>query len=703
MKDSPSAAESCRRLIVFLLCLILLSSCAAQFISSDGGRIKIESIQIDPRGAELSGDLYYPAGTTDEDSYPAVILAPGAGVTKENMRGFAEELARRGYVVLNLNPYGSGLSETPVYNENDMGVDQYNIFATPLGVLDAVNYLRTVEFVDAGRIGLSGHSQGSRRTGYAALMDCGYYTFNDVLLIGLHENFGLLIAEKDVSRDADEVAKEFLTPRELEFYKEMKASYREDYDHMVKSLCLIGSTAQYCNPTAQVEVVGHEVTRTCKVNECVINGQYDFSYLSFNNDPTTKAAWYIPETEDIVNEGYYALDDAAGTSRLVGMFREDTVLENEELRRAIEDRCLRIVMTTPETHSKNFFSAQTTARVIDYFDQTLGNNASEPVTEKSEMLFVWREVFNLIAMLSMVALIVPLAQLLALKPRYAEGMAAVGTPELKKKTFAGIVSALLAVGLGFLAIYWLNAGKSLINFKTTPAFPCMITVWTTPKLLVWLALAGIVTALVYALLAGDFKGLGAFLGGNFRIGFGNILRGVWTGVLFIGLGYLALAACEYFFQQDFRFWMTAFGQLKANHWAYVLSHALLCLPFFFVISLAVNYVSEATLSGRSGFVDVLVTVLLNSLGLWLCCLVNTWLAYSGRKTDGLFSSFILSYGALLLVPINCFILRTSYRKTRSVWVGVVACSLLAGWLMISISGFNGSYVPTTWLSVFLGA
>ena len=79
------------------------------------------------------------------------------------------------------------------------------------------------------------------------------------------------------------------------------------------------------------------------------------------------------------------------------------------------------------------------------------------------------------------------------------------------------------------------------------------------------------------------------------------------------------------------------------------------------------------------------------------------MAYGGLKTDGLFSSFILSYGTLIHVPINCFILRSTYLKTRNVWVGVIACSLLAAWLMISISGFNGSYVPTTWMSVFLGA
>lgn len=700
---SLKTAAGCRRLLTLLFAIIMVSSCIAQMISSSVGKIKIESIQIDPRGAELSGDLYYPAGTTDEDSYPAVILAPGAGVIKEQMRGFAEELALRGYVVLNLNPYGSGLSETPVYNENDMGVLEYNIFATPLGVLDAVNYMRTVEFVDANRIGLSGHSQGSRRCGYAALMDCGYYTFNDVLLIMLNESFGLDISADDINTSADTIAQQRLSAAELTLYEQLKESYRQDYDHMVKSICLIGSTAQFCNPTAVVEVAGNEVTRTCKMNQCVINGNYDFGYLGFNNDPATKVAWYIPETEDIVNEAYYALDDLTGTSQIVGMFRQDTILSNTALKEAIANRSLRVVMTTPETHSKNFFSTQTTARVIDYFNQTLDNNASKVSTGKGEMVFMWREFMNLIALLAMVAMVLPVTGMLTLNAKYSacvENNTLAAFKEPKKYIFPLLFC--LTVVTGFLSVYFVNANKNIFSFKTTPAFPGMITVWTTPNLLAWLTVFSIALVIVYLALTRDIASFVDFVKSNFRIGLGNILRGIGAAAGFIAVGYIALGIIEYFFQQDFHYWMAVFSQLKASHWMYVLSHALLCLPFFFIISLGVNYLSNVTLSGKSTLVDTVLTVVSNSLGLWLCCLVNIIMAYGGLKTDDLFSSFILSYGTLLVVPINCFILRMTYKQTRNIWVGIIACSLLAGWLMISVSGFNGSYVPTTWMSVFLG-
>ena len=109
-KFTLKTKDGCVRLLLILLCAILVFSFIAQCISSDGAKIKIEEISIDARGAVLSADLYYPAGVTDRDKLPAVIFAHGAGVTKGNYRGIVEELARRGFVVMNINGYGEAAS-----------------------------------------------------------------------------------------------------------------------------------------------------------------------------------------------------------------------------------------------------------------------------------------------------------------------------------------------------------------------------------------------------------------------------------------------------------------------------------------------------------------------------------------------------------------------------------------------------------------
>ena len=131
--------KSCKRFAAICIAVILLASFFAQMVSTNGGKIKIETIRVDARGAELVGDLYYPAGTSDRDKLPAIVVTHGAGVTKNNYRSFAEELSRRKFVVFCVNGYGTGLSEFPKYDENNMGVDEYNTWTTHSGILDAVN------------------------------------------------------------------------------------------------------------------------------------------------------------------------------------------------------------------------------------------------------------------------------------------------------------------------------------------------------------------------------------------------------------------------------------------------------------------------------------------------------------------------------------------------------------------------------------
>ena len=189
---------------------------------------------------------------------------------------------------------------------------------------------------------------------------------------------------------------------------------------------------------------------------------------------------------------------------------------------------------------------------------------------------------------------------------------------------------------------------------------------------------------------------------NFTIGLRGILRGLGIAVAFIAAGYILVEISEYFFQQDFRFWMVALPQLKANHWMYVVTYGLLMLPFFFILSCSINYLSDASLGGNAGKKSLILTVIINSAGIWLCCLINTVMAYGGLKTDGLFSTFILTYGTLLSVPINVFIIRKTYQMTHTVWLGTFTCSMINAWLLVGVSGMNAMYIPQTWASIFLG-
>ena len=700
---SVKTPAGCRQIIAILIAIILACSFIAQMISTNGGQIKIEKVAFDVRGASLSGELYYPAFTTDEDSYPAVVVVAGAGIINYQMRSFGEELAKKGYVVLNLNAYGSGASETPVYNENDQGVLEYNIFGTPMGSLDAVHYLRTVEFIDSERIGLVGHSQGSRRAGYAALMDCGYYSFNDVMLNVLYEKFNIDLTEEQLSENADAIASDKLNADQLLHYNTLKEEYYDDYRVMVKSICLVGSTAQYVYPTSMVNVAGHDVLRSCKVNIGIINGTYDFGYVSFNNSEDAKNGMYIPVGSDIIQGGYYTLDDLTNTSTNIGMFRQDTINTNDSLRNAIENRSLRVIMQTGETHSKNFFSRRTSAMIVDYFNQTLNNHADILQTGESSITFVWREIFNAIAMLSMILMLFPLIRLLTSTKTYASCIAEGDTIQPEKNRLWGKIIITVATVIGtFIAIYQTNAGVNLINFKFSSMFPLMITCWPPYSLMVWLAVVGIVLMVIYLLCTKDMASTKEYFLRHFTIGISGILKSLVIAALLIIAGYVAVSVVNYFFLQDFQFWMTCFPTLTADQWLIVLRYALLGLPFFFICGFTTNYLADVTLDNVSGIKDTLITMVINASGIWLCCLVSNVLTYTGILEGRSFSSFLLTYGTIVFVPISVFVARRCYQITKNVWVGTFVNSMLLAWMIGGVSGTNGAYVAQTWFGNFLG-
>lgn len=110
---SLSTTTGCRRLLALCLALMLIFSFAAHWMSTEGGAVKNVRVSFDARGATLDGELYYPAGTTDEDKLPGVVVTCGAGCTFGVTSGIAQELARRGFVVLNMSAYGTGRVSSP--------------------------------------------------------------------------------------------------------------------------------------------------------------------------------------------------------------------------------------------------------------------------------------------------------------------------------------------------------------------------------------------------------------------------------------------------------------------------------------------------------------------------------------------------------------------------------------------------------------
>ncbi|GAA0246281.1 hypothetical protein GCM10009527_048720 [Actinomadura nitritigenes] len=114
---------------------------------------------IERRSAVVSGvpvEVVRPDGAAGR--LPGVVVAPGLASSMQLMRGFADTLARRGYVVELVDLAGGGASTERLPGLGDGPAADARL-DRDLDV--AVRHLRAVPGVDGDRIGLLGHSMGA--------------------------------------------------------------------------------------------------------------------------------------------------------------------------------------------------------------------------------------------------------------------------------------------------------------------------------------------------------------------------------------------------------------------------------------------------------------------------------------------------------------------------------------------------------------
>jgi dienelactone hydrolase len=156
MKKKKKAARKKKNLLplalIVALILILGGGLLAHFIQTSGG-VAVRDLRFMGVDARLmSALLYVPQGASKANPAPGILAIHGYINSRETQDGFAIEFARRGYVVLAPDMLGHGYSEPAV----SIGA----FFGSGCGGKPALDYLRSLDFVDKANIGLEGHSMG---------------------------------------------------------------------------------------------------------------------------------------------------------------------------------------------------------------------------------------------------------------------------------------------------------------------------------------------------------------------------------------------------------------------------------------------------------------------------------------------------------------------------------------------------------------
>ena len=242
MKNEKTAS-GLKPVIAFCVCILVCFLCMgiASLAQSGFGTVTVEtgfftpekSNAADGLPARIAYKLYLPRGVDAAHPAPAVLLMHGYQNDKETNAAFGIELARRGIVALSIDLYGHGDSNPGMrgrgwgsFKLTDLdnpisGPNRFRVMMTfsvldffkpaissgladsSMGGKNAYQYLSSLPYVDANRIGISGHSMGTWASWSvgaafpnhkAIVLQCGetlspdYYNasavkFNNVLLL----------------------------------------------------------------------------------------------------------------------------------------------------------------------------------------------------------------------------------------------------------------------------------------------------------------------------------------------------------------------------------------------------------------------------------------------------------------------------------------------------------------------------------------
>jgi pimeloyl-ACP methyl ester carboxylesterase len=152
-------------IIAFAICLIILvgATVIASLTQRDFGKVDVTNVTYPNFNTiPIRAKLFRPVRATQNDPVPGIVYIHGYQNNRETGDAYCIELARRGFVVLNIDAIGRGNSGIP-NDVNDPDFDE------TYGGQTSLEYLKALPFVDAKRTGMMGHSLGAEMAYNVAL------------------------------------------------------------------------------------------------------------------------------------------------------------------------------------------------------------------------------------------------------------------------------------------------------------------------------------------------------------------------------------------------------------------------------------------------------------------------------------------------------------------------------------------------------
>jgi len=151
--------------LIASLFILLVAEILASQVQGDFGRVDVSNVRyVNESGIPVRAKLLKPVGVSPSNLAPGVVYIHGYQNNRETSDAYAIEMARRGFVVLEIDAIGRGNSGIPL-DLDDPGFDP------TFGGRASFEYLKALPFVNAESVGLMGHSLGAEMAYSIALVD----------------------------------------------------------------------------------------------------------------------------------------------------------------------------------------------------------------------------------------------------------------------------------------------------------------------------------------------------------------------------------------------------------------------------------------------------------------------------------------------------------------------------------------------------
>ena len=674
-KENKIAATRYRALISWALMIVIAFCCmfCADRIQRDMGRVEIEMGTIESPAGKIAYKLYIPKAAGYHTA-PGVLLLHGYQNDHETNALYANELARRGVVVLSIDEYGHG--------------------STTIGLRERgyVNQKVTVNYGnDSAEHGTFVEVKASSPVRYRIMMNFSNLSFFDPKYT--QDSQGNTIAD---SSCGGSIAYAYLASLPQVDPTRLALS-----GHSMGTWSSWSVAADYCDAVNQA---GQDISPKAIVLQCgelFRDSAYDSENIHFNNVLLLQAKY--DEFSYFRDYTYNVTDDLLKTPLRYEFLK--TTPEEAAWNTTygdFADGSARRIELLNTNHRLTTHNKEGLAAALDWFDSSITLPEPVPSDQQKSMAKEW---LGLVAMLLVLFSMFPLLTLLLTTPLFSSFVQPIPAVETRKTLGQWWRTALLSIllaGASFPFMTQLGHGllplpENIFRMTVGNGFLCWYL--TLILFMVIFSIIGAVTRRKRGVIGNWYAtGLGTVNSPGY-LSIGLLIKGLILAVIMTGSVYFINLVMEYLYDLDLRFiwpFFRSFNVMRAQQFAVYVP--VFCL-FYLMNNTKIMGGLRTAASDHNGFIPALLDWLKNFFVMAGGILLVVALEYIpffagigpgadvflGGTFGGPFISILILFAPqVLFFSILCTV---CYRMTRSVYVGAFTAAFLACWIICGGSAF----------------